>query len=593
MYTTSTDPNAGLWSNRGLMPIHTQSFVFSPSDPNIYFIGRNDSYGSFKTENRGKSFWKYLSLGVCRDDCAPEYITYKAGGRTYTHPASWFKYPSRSFADDPNDPNATPNNFWVMGVEANVLSGIIHPSDPNRAWFVTYDAPNVHCSLVVKTTDGGKNLAIVTPDNACLQLDPNDPNIDPNKPSTYPPVPKVNRHFVQMAADPNCTTLYLAATTEGVLRSTDGGDTWTTCLSPRDANVVDPNYYVDPNDPNYGFYTVAVAPGDPNVIYSATGRHYNRWGSGTPTGKGRVYRSADGGATWVETARLVSSSLAAAIHTVVVDPIDPNTVYAACIDWGTMWPATADYGIWKTTNGGLAWERSYPNRLDPKYVSSYVTAIAIDPKDPNTIYCAERDRLCWSAYRPRPGIYFSRDAGNTWAMVGDPNCHDSNDPNFPLTNVITTYYSLSFHPKTGDLYVGTSAGAFWWPRDRTLKVGACKGLIDPNDPNNRGGGYVYINGTLEDSNNPRTLTYANDTQVTLDAVPEPNMKFWVWGGNLPAGADPCDPQIVVLLNEDREIWACFAAEGCGSGLGLLAGPWMAIAAISMLSFGRWYHRRRR
>src|ERR1700733_4408288 len=70
----------------------------------------------------------------------------------------------------------------------------------------------------------------------------------------------------------------------------------------------------------------------------------------------------DGGSTYVTAGR---------VNAVAIDPRDNNTVY--------IW--SAEGGVWKTTNGGLAW-----TPLTDNQASLASGAIAIDPASPNTVY---------------------------------------------------------------------------------------------------------------------------------------------------------------------------------------------------------------
>jgi hypothetical protein len=85
--------------------------------------------------------------------------------------------------------------------------------------------------------------------------------------------------------------------------------------------------------------------------------------------------------------------------------------------------------------------------------------------------------------------------------------------------------------------------------------GASRG--DPNDPNNWGGGTVYLNGQVVDANNPWYYTPDEQDEVTLNAVADANYTFVMWLGDVPSGADPCDPQLVLPTYLDQQVWAGF------------------------------------
>src|SRR6266550_3128624 len=78
-------------------------------------------------------------------------------------------------------------------------------------------------------------------------------------------------------------------------------------------------------------------------------------------------------------------------------------------DGKTIYVGTAGGGIWKTTNGGATFKPVFD-----KYCMS-IGAIAIDPKNPNTIYVAAPGPL-WSNGTQR-GLFKSTDGGQTWKKI--------------------------------------------------------------------------------------------------------------------------------------------------------------------------------
>jgi hypothetical protein len=520
----STRVGDGGWRHRGLLAVHTQSVIMAPSDPNIIFVGRNDAAGCYKTTNRGRSFSKFFCLdGNYQPNCAPQYLTYAAGGTSLTRPATWFVYPG----DDPN--------WWTAGIESNVVSGLVHPTDPNRAWFVTFDEPDLHCSLVTRTVDGAAHLTIVLPSDA-------------RKPDTSGP--KVKHHYLQIASDRDASRLFLAAGQEGVLMSVDEGSTWTVSL-----NANDPNLVRDPN--TEWFVTVDVCKADPNVVYAASGRR--RMYDAT---RGCVYRSLDAGHHW---ARVMSDP--ANITCLLAHPDDPNVVYAAVNDWELT---AGDGGVWESRHGGFGWTRIFPS--EPAYSTAFITAMALDPQDPNILYCANSEVGLAPAYAnraPKPGIYL-RLADGGW--ITEP--RNPVDPNSTaLPDMVTRYYSLTVNPQTRDVYVGTSAGAFWFRPLRSLSIYVWPD--DANDPNYPAADWGSV------AVSPPAPEYADGTTVTLTVTPNGSRHFVRWVGDLPGGVSPYASTLLVPMDQDRTLWATFEDTWeCGGGSGLLL-PVVVVPAVSL------------
>ena len=118
--------------------------------------------------------------------------------------------------------------------------------------------------------------------------------------------------------------------------------------------------------------SLAVDPQNPDVVYA-----------GTRTAG--VFRSADGGKTWVPARH---GLLFARIDCLAIDLQTPSTLYA-----GTP------VGVFKSTNRGVSWEAAGA-------AYTLVASLAIDPQDPQTIFAATRF-----------GVYRSRNAAAAWEQL--------------------------------------------------------------------------------------------------------------------------------------------------------------------------------
>ncbi len=93
------------------------------------------------------------------------------------------------------------------------------------------------------------------------------------------------------------------------------------------------------------------------------------------------YRSTDGGETWTNVGLKDSKTIAR----IIVHPTDTNTVWVAAM--GDLWNPSPERGLYKTTDGGKTWKAIL---TAPSPYSDKVSCgdIVIDPSDPNTIYAA-------------------------------------------------------------------------------------------------------------------------------------------------------------------------------------------------------------
>ena len=199
-------------------------------------------------------------------------------------------------------------------------------------------------------------------------------------------------HDVQALPD-DPSTVYVAAATGGLWKSTNHGTTWTPIFDHEATST---------------FGVIAIAPSDSSVLWAGTGEQNNRqsssWGNG-------VYRSTDAGAHWTP----VGLDGTRAIGRIVVDPHDPDVAWVAAL--GNLWKPSPDRGVYRTTDGGRTWTRSL-------FVDTLTGAVdlVMDPTDPATLYAATYQRLrtpcCFNGGGPGSAIWRTTDGGVTWQRLG-------------------------------------------------------------------------------------------------------------------------------------------------------------------------------
>ena len=147
---------------------------------------------------------------------------------------------------------------------------------------------------------------------------------------------------------------YFGATGGGLWKTTDGGTTW----SPAADKFLESS----------SVGAVAVAESNPDVVYVGMGEVQLR--GNIIQGDG-VYRTADGGKTWTH-AGLADSRAIARIR---VHPKNPDVVYAAVL--GDPYAATDARGVYRSRDGGKAWERVLFRDAKTGAVD-----LSMDPNDP-------------------------------------------------------------------------------------------------------------------------------------------------------------------------------------------------------------------
>ena len=197
----------------------------------------------------------------------------------------------------------------------------------------------------------------------------------------------------------------------GIYRSLDGG------------NSFQKVFYIDENT---GGDDVAIDSSDPNIIYATMwqaqeGPWENAEWNGT---KGGVFKSTDGGNTWKQLKNGLSDSLVQA-H-IAIAPSNSNIVYLVI---GTT--EDNEYGtgtgmdMYRSDDKGEHWERiSEDGRAEARIGGGDAPVIAVDPKDPETIYSASivfwkstNGGKSWTGLRGAPG---GDDYQNVWINPDDP-----------------------------------------------------------------------------------------------------------------------------------------------------------------------------
>lgn len=147
----------------------------------------------------------------------------------------------------------------------------------------------------------------------------------------------------------------------------------------------------------------------------------------------------------------------------------------------TWWVATAQGGVWKSTDGGVKFSPVF----DEQPVSS-VGSIAVAPSDPNVVYVGSGEANIRGNVAPGNGIYKTTDAGKSWrhvwnqvGQIGTLVVHPT-DPDVAYAAVLG--HAFGPNPERG-VYRTEDGGVSW---KRVLFVddetGASDVALDPGNP---------------------------------------------------------------------------------------------------------------
>jgi photosystem II stability/assembly factor-like uncharacterized protein len=231
------------------------------------------------------------------------------------------------------------STFWISDLE-------VHPKDPNLIAVAGYRKKSG--GAISLSNDGGKTWQMMSPYSGvnygcshCVVFDPTDPQVI----------------YLAPFSKQDQKTLLL-----GIAKTNDQGKTW---------NLI--NKGLDDKD----IWIIAVHPAKNNLLFAGTGG-------------GKLYRSENGGNSWINLKSLDGTS----IRDIVFDVSDPNRMYISTYS-----------SIFKSTNGGLDWVRKSDGLPE-----AWLNSLAFGPNGSNELYAAGE-----------AGVFLSKDGGEHWKAFNEEN----------------------------------------------------------------------------------------------------------------------------------------------------------------------------
>ena len=258
-----------------------------------------------------------------------------------------------------------------------------------------------------------------------------------------------------------------------------------------------------------------------------------------------LWRSADGGQTWqainvpLRAAATGHACIAAAIMDFGHAASTPQTIYAA----------TTNAGLLRSTDGGVSWARAGPAALPDE-----LARVAVAPADAS---------LVWAA-GTRGGLFRSRDGGATWERLDQPGVCAGGGGALPAAFTVGALLATTDALYAGDWLDSPKPGIYPGP-DAGLYVsrdgGACWQRIDSAE-----GRYGYVDLRQAAGAPDQLLALVKSYQEAADRYP---YELWL---------------LVAGQGRTRRIWA-----SCHTAFGLAAGPrtgtWSVATWIGSVSTG--------
>jgi hypothetical protein len=168
-----------------------------------------------------------------------------------------------------------------------------------------------------------------------------------------------------MAVDPMNPSIVYAATGKGVIKSLNGGDTFAQASAGLPTEQLVHPLHPKPGNPPITVRAIAVDPARPNVLYA---------------GVAGIYKSIDGGMTWaamnagLDNPVITGDGGNGIVSAFAVDRNSPGVDPT----WGTVYAATDGAGVYRSTDGGASWVQI--NGTAPTALSGQsVLSLALDP----------------------------------------------------------------------------------------------------------------------------------------------------------------------------------------------------------------------
>ncbi len=316
-------------------------------------------------------------------------------------------------------------------------------------------------------------------------------------------------------SDPN--TIYLGAASGGVWKTENAGNNWTPVFDEQ---------------PLQNIGSIAICQSNPSIVWAGTGEGNPR--NSVSIGEG-IYKSIDAGKTW----KCIGLEKTRNIHRVIIDPTNPNVVYAGAI--GNPYGIHSERGVFKTIDGGETWNKVlYTND------TSGVGDMIMDPKNPNKIFAAmwQHSRTPWSLNSggKGSGLYVTYDAGKNWKKLnGEGGLPTGNYGRIGITichDMPNRMYALIESTKSA-LYKSDDGGARW------EKVNE-----DPAYTANRS---FYFQDVIADPKNENRLWLINQmvsmsedagktfkTVIPYNGIHPDHHAFWI---------NPLDPNFIIDGND--------------------------------------------
>jgi photosystem II stability/assembly factor-like uncharacterized protein len=270
----------------------------------------------------------------------------------------------------------------------------------------------------------------------------------------------------------------------GIFKSFNGGETWQGMIYPEAAGLEWNAVAVDPGQPDHilaannwmgkiveswdggrswfladihlremeGWREISFAPSHPEIVYAGSGSFFSAGGFDNNIPSSGVYRSVDGGRTWVSANDEHTKN--ANITDIVVHPFDPSYVLAAA-------PAE---GLFLTRDFGDHWSKIHTLPSEPRPLS-----VAFNPWDSEEIFVGME----------LGGLFATMDSGGSWSRR-----YSGLTPEATVTSIVfspTNQETLFISTIESGVFISQNGGSDWFEINKGLRTRAVNELAISTD----------------------------------------------------------------------------------------------------------------
>ena len=375
---------------------------------------------------------------------------------------------------------------------------------------VRFDPVNpsiVYCGTptggVWKSVDFGKNWQLLNTDNL-PQIGVSDIAVNPQNTNTI---------YIATGdiANAECQSI-------GVLKSTDGGQTWDTCglnftvsqgvlmarliMSPLDTNTL----FAATSAGAYKTVDGGITWVRITAAINLTGMEFNPLNPNTVYAWGyQLYKSFDAGATWQKLMTGLPDSANSGGFGVGLTPADTSCIYVLASD--TSIPSLTDMpyeGVYRSLNGGASFTRQSTNPDQTGTQGTYDLAVGVSPTNRNIVFIGAVN------------MNYSTNGGVTWKVPTVPTHVDHHDIRF-FHNSADTLFSAN----DGGLFISTDTGATWKSLNNGMHIGEIYNISSGSRTK-----YLYMTGRqdegtlLQDTSSEQLVSGGDGLECIIDPLNE-------------------------------------------------------------------------